>query len=335
MKLNPTQKRVFCAINAYPQYNDRQLAEALGMKRSTVTLTRHFLQRHKLYNLEIFPNYKHLDLAMIGLKYGDYGKIRPIDYQQRMKLMTKEMKISECVWSLSCSFRGFSLFYAQDFHPIIEQLQAWDALFKSVDYSVLIEDQFFSPSAIKAFKFLETHDYVAHLLEIPPLQKRNALSPASSLRRNEKKVLQQLVDSHQKSNAEISLASGLSRSIVGQIKKRLIDRGVAKFIHLPSWPLLGVNLAVFFHLQAYPENMGLTNTLQGRSEVIFLLASSHHILFLALFRDYEDYQDSFLLKLLKEEKQLIKEPREIFFPLKETKFHLDPAPALKKMFTII
>jgi len=173
MKLNPTQKKVFCAINAYPHYNDRQLAEALSMKRSTVTLTRHFLQRHKLYSLEIFPNYRYLDLALVGMKYGDYGKIKPIDYQQRMKMMTPEVRISECVWSLSCGFRGFSLFFARDFHPIMAQFHAWDALFRSVDHSILLKDKLFSPLAVKAFKLLSSQEYLAKVLGINALPQKN------------------------------------------------------------------------------------------------------------------------------------------------------------------
>jgi hypothetical protein len=58
MKLNRTQRLVFGALNACPQFNDRQLAEALDLKRSTVTVARHFLEKHKLYSVTWVPRAK-------------------------------------------------------------------------------------------------------------------------------------------------------------------------------------------------------------------------------------------------------------------------------------
>src|SRR3989338_9852172 len=84
MDLNYTQKKVLCALHAYPQYTDKEIAEVLGSKRSTVTIARHFLQKNKYYDTFLIPSYLSFNLSFLGVKYGDYGKINHIEYNERM-----------------------------------------------------------------------------------------------------------------------------------------------------------------------------------------------------------------------------------------------------------
>ena len=109
MKLTKTQKAVFSALNAYSEYSDRQIAELLHLRRSTVTLARHVLEKEKFYKTYLFPTFQKLQIPFIGIIYGDYGKLGLIDYQKRIELCPKELKIPEYVFSFSSGLCGVSM----------------------------------------------------------------------------------------------------------------------------------------------------------------------------------------------------------------------------------
>ena len=332
MRLTTTQKKVLLGVNAYPHYNDRQLADALEMKRSTVTIARHFLQKQGMYQVSLFPNFSWLDLLYVGMKYGNYGRTKPIDYSRRMQMMTPDMKIDEAVWSLSSQFYGFSLFYVKDFHPIREQSDAWNAFFKSQDPSTIIHDRIFPPQMIRTYKFLDTHACLAQTLGLSPLPIKRSTATPRQLRKKEQHVLLEWAKRPQASNAFISEKVGVSRSVVGAMKKRLLLTDVVHLIQLPAFHHLGINLGVFLHLAIYPEQKNFLKALEQCSEVVFLLGAPYDLLLFALFQDYDSYQRSALSSLVKSEQHFIREPDEILFSLPETKFRLDAAPFLAKVF---
>lgn len=316
MDLSLSQRKVLLAMNAYPQYNDRQIAEVLGMKRSTITINRHKLGQFG--KMVVLPSYEFLHPSFIGLKYGDYGKMTPVDYQQRMKLMTKDMKVAETIFSVSSLFRGWSLFYVKESHPFFWQIERWNALFEGIDSSIVVEECFFAPQMLKAYRFLDTHLLLAKCLSLeslPPLavQKRKHL-----LHRKEQQVLAAWCAQPDASNAELSTTTGISRSVVGTMKLRFLEQGVARLVHLPDWGKLGMTLGVLVHLQLYPEQPALVERWKKEPEVIFLLASSHQVLFFALFKDYQSYEHSELMLELQQQKHLTKEPVKILFSLSET-----------------
>lgn len=331
--LTSTQKKVFCAISAFPDDNDRQLAERLGMKRGTIASVRKVLEEQKLFTLSLVPDPRALNLSFLGLKYGDYGKIKPIEYHRRMSLMTQDMKIAETLFSLSSPYRGLSVFYGKEFYPLQEQLESWNSLFESIDTTVVIRDYFAAPQAVRSYKFLETHPLLAQVLEVPafslpPLS--SSLSSSRILRNKERQLLVAWLQESQASHLELSQKTGLSRSVVGTMKKRFLRQGIVRQLLLPSWVDLGIHLGVFLHIQVHPPQLSWVKELSLRPEIVFLLASSYHLFLLALYPDYDAYQRSALSLELKKAK-LVREPREILFPLQDTHFHLQGASVAERV----
>lgn len=346
VNLTPNQKKVFCALEAHPFASDRRLAEVLHMKRGTVQLARQHLIAQRLFSMHLLPHHERLPLAYIGLKYGDYGKIKPIDYQQRMALMTTEMKIQETVFSLSSPYRGVSLFYGKDLYPLQEQLEQWNALFKSIDTSIVVNDFLFAPQMIRGYKILEVNDLLSRVLGIPSLPNKimfhkilpekiphhhqQHLSRTRHLRAKERQFLIAWLGNPTASHDLLSQETGLSRSAIGAMKQRFLRENIVRNVFFPSWPMLGITLGIFFHLQVSFLDAAFLEDLCQRPEVIFLLASSSHLFVLALFRDYDEYEGSSLNRSLKAQRS-IKEPREILFPLRETKIFIDGASVVEKV----
>jgi len=272
------------------------------------------------------------NLSFLGVKYGDYGKINPIEYNERMALLTSQMKIKECVLSISSRFKGMSLFFARDFYPLKEQSDVWNNIFENKDSTVLIKDLYFPLPAIKAYKFMEHHYYLCQRLGVSPFTVANQELVPISLRKAEKKVLSHWIKYPRAKNLFLSEKTGVSRSTIGNIKKRLLRQKVVNIVHIPHWNKLGINLGVIMYLRVRPESEKTLKLLHSIPEIIFLLASSYEILLFSLFSDYNSYQCSPWIHLLRQEKILLAEPQEILLPLSETVLNIDAEPLMSTLF---
>lgn len=346
MKLNYNQKRVFCGINAYPDYNDRQIAEVLGMSRSTVTAARHFLLKNELYKTYLFPDFEKVGAKIIAVKYGNYDKIIPLAYKKRMELMPLKIKIKENIFSFSSEFKGLSLFYASELYPIKDKIDAWNALFESIDPNVQIRDICIPKQMITAFKFMELQECLAPVLGVEPLPPpkkseanskltNNKAAKRKSFSRKEKQVLLSWVKKPSATNAWIAKKAGVSRAVVGLIKKRLLDSGIIRTIPFPKWPLLGLNLGVIMYLKLKPNNFSTITKIAQSPKIVFFLSSSYEIILFAVFRDYHEYHQLFfpMIKKFKNEKKFIREPEELLFSLEETTFVINVYPLLRQTFS--
>ncbi len=335
MELKLVQKKILCAINAYPHYNDRQIAEVLGMNRSTVTAARHLFQKNKLYRTYIFPDFKKLGTKVIAVKYGDYDKYIPISYKKRMELAPPEIRIKENVFTVSSEFKGFSLFYAPDLYPIKEKIDAWNALFESIDPGVQIRDIYIPQPMVAAFKFLDLPECLAAALGVEPLPHLPGKAvKGKPLSQKEKQVLLSWVEKPLAANAQLARKAGVSRAVTGAIKKRLLDLGTVRIIHLPDWPKLGLNLGVLIYLRLKPLGSSLIEEIARFPEIVFLLSSPYEMIFFAVFSDYDQYHRRFFPKLekLKLEKHFTAQPKELLFPLAESKFTINAHSLLKEVF---
>lgn len=343
MELNHNQKSVLCGISAYPDYNDREIAEVLGMNRSTVTAARHFLLKNKLYKTFLFPNFEKTGTKVMAVKYGDYDKLIPISRKKRMELLPSEIKIKENVFSISSEFKGLSLLYAPELYPIKDKIDAWNVLFESIDPNIQIRDIYIPKQMITAFKFMELQECLAVALGIKPLpplkekpgRKKQLSKKEKPLSRKEKRVLLSWMEKPSATNAQVAKTAGVSRAVVGLIKKRLLNSNSVQMIHLPKWPLLGLNLGVVMYLRLKPDNSSIVKEIVKSPEVIFLLSSAYEVILFAVFQNYDDYHHRLfpLLEKLKHEKNFTQEPKELLFPLDETAFTIDAYPALKQAFS--
>lgn len=335
MKLSLTQKKVFCALNSYPEYNDRELAELLHLQRSTVTIARHHLEKNHLYSISLFPNFETIPISLIGIIYGDYGKLSLIDYKKRMEMRPKELEIAEYVFSYSSEHKGLSMCFAQDLSTLKAPFDAWTALFKSTDQSILIGQCYFPKEMIKVYKFMDTTKILAQLLDVAPLPPKKRNKKVRLMKKKEKELLLAWIQYPTLTNEKLAEKTKLSRAAIGSIKRRLVEYELVHMITMPNWYTLGLNLGVLLHLQYHPKDLSLLTQLQELPETIFLIATSYELIAFSLFKDYDFYQKKLvpILQKAQREKLLTCEAREIFFPLSESKFTLKGADFLQKTFS--
>lgn len=333
MELTQMQKRVLGALNARPHYTDLQLADMLTMKRSTVTAARHFLLENKFYTAYLFPDIYGFSVPLLIIKYGDYGKLVPINHHRRMELLTAELKVEENVFSVSSEFKGMSMMFAPGLHPLKEKLDGWNRTFQSIDPSIIIQDLYLPLPMISCYKFMDVQAHLAAILGIGPIQtKPTKVSPKKTFRFKEKKVAVEWLKNHHQSNAEISRKVDVSRAVVGLIKERLLQHDVVRLYNLPRWSALGLELGVLSYLST--STPSILRDLATIPSVIIAIGSGYEGILLSVFRNYQEYQTVLVpaLQKFKAKKKIIKEPEELFFPLAETAWIFNPAPFVEKTF---
>ncbi len=334
MQLSNTQKKVLCAINAYPSYSDKQLADVLKMKRATVTVARHYLQKNEFYETVLFPNYKKIGINLLAFKYGDYGKFKSIAYQQRMKHLSPKLRIEETVFSLSSELKGCSMFFSPNLFAIKEKIDAWNTTFEEMDEHVRIHDVYIPSQMVSSFKFMDSQAYLTDLLGVDvPLTKAKEKKKLK-LSNKEKAVLLAWLRHPNATNEELSKKISVSRAIIGAIKKRLLDSGFVQLIQLPDWKKLGPSIGVMTYLRLNGKAKKLLDDLVSRKEVLFLISSDYEAIFFSLFENYVNYQQEQgkVLEDFKNKRIIIKKPEELVFPIQETKVVLNSLPLVEKLF---
>ncbi len=339
MELTDMQRKVLCALSAYPEYNDRELAELLKSKRSTVTAARYFLEQNHFFCSFLLPDFEKLGASLLAVKYGDYDKFKPISYQKRMQLAPQNIKMEESVFSVSSKYKGFSLFLAKDFHQIKEKIDAWNSLFESIDHTIAIRDVYLPMKMIKSYRFMNTQSYLCSILEMklpPPLFSKQKAERKRPLSKKEKEVMQAWLKEPASTNEALSHKIKVSRAVVGSIKKRLLNSEMVRKFNLPQWPRLGVNLGVLTYLKSNPKKYQGLKKLETLPQVIFLAGSLYEVILFSVFRDYQEYQKTLLplTEELKKRKEIIKEPEELLFNLGETAFNFNAAKLTEKLLEL-
>lgn len=332
MKLTKTQKAVFSALSAYPEYSDRQIADLLRLRRSTVTLARHALEKENIYKTYLFPTFQKLPIPFLGIIYGDYGKLGLIDYKKRMELCPEELKIPEYVFSFSSGLCGVSMCFGYSYASLKQPFDAWSGLFKSKDPSVMIEQVYIPREMVRTYKFFDAHPYLASLFGLDPLPVRKRSKKNRAPREKELSVLLAWMQNPEATNSTLSQKVNLSRTAIGAIKNRLLANDYARIIQVPEWLKLGLHLGVLLHLRFQPAASSLLEKLERTPEVVFLVRSDSEAVALSFFSDYSAYQQTIMgiVKELQQNKLLIDEPKQVLFSLQECQSTVNALPFLEK-----
>ncbi len=330
--MNQSQKKVFLALNRYPNATDRELAEVLRMKRATVTVARNYLKKGGFFRNELFIDYKKLGVGVIGLKFGDYGKFTSIPFQKRKEFLSQGITTPETVFSFSSELKGFSMLFSENLCAIKEKIDLWNNLIHGIDRHTHIKDVYLPTGMIYSYKLMQTQELLAHTLELEVLKETKKVKRRSKFTAKDKMVLLAWFEHPDKTNEKLSEIIPVSRATIGTIKRRLLDSGLVKVLQVPSWEKLGFKMLVLTYLRPRVGEEKVIDILKEKKEIIFLVGSKYEVLFASLFRDFSDYHDKHELFMEKNKKDFVEQTEELIFPLNDTKTVINTLPFLKKKF---
>jgi PAS domain S-box-containing protein len=343
-KLNLTdkEKRVFYALVACPDMNDRELAEQTGLKRSTVTAIKNRLKEEKLYEEINMPDLAALGCGLMTVIYGkfdmEYGEIR----RMREKVMS-----SDVVFAHTTDTGVFAITATKDlvsFHKDIGPSITFATKAKAfkdypsiahfpLELSIIQEFFNFAPALRESFSMTEN-------LTQKPVQGNPERQP---LNKNAKEILYALVKHPEASTVELAKMLRLTRATVSRIKSDLFRQGLVKKLIMPDIKRLNYAFSAVYHFKHVP---GMTADIFKKILHSFKAQDpiAHIVLMGAmesmggmLFRDGREHAEfmSRLIREMKAEGLVTEDPAESILQIQETKqFMFSFAPITKKMLGI-
>ena len=106
--LSRNEELVLYGMVRFPNRNDRELAEVLNLKDSTVNYCRNQLEKRNLFQLVYVPVLNRLGFELLSINFAEYNlKLSP---KQRMDIMTNKINLSNDVFlRLGESEKEFSI----------------------------------------------------------------------------------------------------------------------------------------------------------------------------------------------------------------------------------
>jgi DNA-binding MarR family transcriptional regulator len=322
-KLTEKEKLVFFGLVRWPQYSDGELAEKLGLGRSTVTSIRNRLEGEKLYSEVNVP-----DLEKIGCEVFTalYGEFRPTAmYRKHAKDLENEF--ASMFFMMSMGPHKVSFGAGKNFTDMGRHIEDYHDRHQKVGFSSEKKHtQVMLP--LKLSRIHRFFDYAPLLKEYfglsVPEEPENRVLRKITLSGSEKEVLAALVRFPQASDGELAAATGLSRQTVGAIEKKLFDEGVVRKVRVPDVGKLGFELLAFTHLHMNPrkgmdERSEGIQRMMGSSANVLKVSGNLEGVTLSVFRDYTEYLRGHgkVLDYYKEKGLLVEEPTIKLFSTRE------------------
>jgi DNA-binding MarR family transcriptional regulator len=324
--LTENEQKVIYGLIRFPDRNDKELAEILKMKDSTLTSIKKRLHKLQYFQSYYVPMLNRLGIEMLGIIATDFNPIIPLE--ERINLSTNDIESNEEIFlSIGALEQGFSLSFVQDYSTFAEINEARTEIFgkeKLIDKSYPFELVF--PFDIsKIYNFFDYSHCIQNFFNID-LKEFNLeafqryLDPKSkktlgeipiwsdiqwfkqkeleNLKEGEKKVLLSLIENPNATMSEIGNHVELSRHTVSRMKKKFFDNNLIKEVVIPDLQKIGFNVLVLYFFNLSPKQAFKEELLEimNVKSTIFFSARKFSMLVISAYKDYAEYKEDKLKK---------------------------------------
>ena len=113
-EFTPNEKAVFYGLTRYPYFNDREIAERIGINLSTVTAIRQRLRKNGYFRTIRVPMLQNFGCELLSILYTNFNPVIPL--HQRIKITEENIEVSEeLFFSLGELEKGFSLSLSENY----------------------------------------------------------------------------------------------------------------------------------------------------------------------------------------------------------------------------
>ncbi len=321
LELTSKEKLMLFGLIKNPDLTDKQLAEQLNLKHSTVTSIRHRLRENDYFRKLIIPRLQNLGCKMLVVIYTNFSPLIPL--LERVEITGKTIEVfDEIFFSVGEQDKGFSLSLSRDYATIGKINDIRTETFGSRG---LLEEEY--PNMV-VFPFEISKIY--RFFDFAPLIKTNYLSEIEdddvvkdlafrhtsdiNLSESEKNIYCMMVSYPEMSDSNIGSGLGFSRHTVSRVRRRFEENKLIRRINLPNLQKLGFEILAFYHIRfdpRNPPNMDNNETAMVLSDSSVLLATrKFEAVMISIYVDYDNYKNDLMriMKLLKENGWIAQEP---------------------------
>ncbi len=304
--LSHNERLVLYGLTRFPQLNDRQLSERLGIVHSTLTTIKHRLRDRGYYKVYKIPQVQNLGCELMGVLYTEFNP--SISAEERTKRTSEKVEVfDEIVYSVGEVYRGFSISFSPNYTTMERINDIRTELFVDLDVmgETLPTEVYFPLELSKVIRFFDFHPLLEKMLGpdfVPPEDygegHGNGLFKPETLQelsKTEKMVLQAMVENPEMNSQQIGKVIGYSRHTVSDIKKWLESINIIKTIVVPDFKKLDMEILSLFHMKISPfapkDRSALENSVMASPSVFFMIHRPSDIIILSLYRNYDEFKE--------------------------------------------
>jgi DNA-binding Lrp family transcriptional regulator len=257
MRFTENEKATLYGLVRYPDLNDRELADKIDGKLSTVTAIRRRLFENGILRDVTIPMMDKLgsEILVVG-----YGPLNPTNRKAHEEMSRRISETCSGAFLMGDALDyGFFIGCAQNYTDIKSDL---DGLNHYLGHAGLGSEPWsyaLFPFAVS--KVLNCFDFSASLSgatsaepELPKLNMEFGKSKQVELTQKEKIVLKGLVTNPGVADSHLAEIVDVSRQAIADMRRRFCDEGIVKNIRVPDLQKIGCELVTLTHCQFNPRS---------------------------------------------------------------------------------
>ncbi len=325
--LTVKEKKALRGLISYPTLNDRQLANKLRLKMSTVTAIRRRLMEKGFFSIVNVPNLPKMGYELFCVEFGTFNTLA--NQQKILKVLKKEISNDPNVVYCIANINELIIFSAwKNYTDAKTHHEALKVRFNEND--ILEGDvlehvifPFVTTKFLTFFNFLPMLNYLeGKETKTRPHMAIDADISFVKLTRKEKKVLYGLTRYPDQMDNYIAKRLNISRQTVSATRKKLERKGFLSPTIVINPEKLGANMTVFAYSIMGPKlslieeakgllygirNLPITTSIYGNFDSVIM----------ASFKDYRELEKAMKpsLSYYKEKVLIFQPPKTILFPM--------------------
>jgi len=336
-ELKENEKKVLHGLVRYPHLTDKQLANLLRMKHSTVTTIRNRLHKNNFFRTIYIPNLEYLGSKILAVIYTSFSPLIPLD--ERIQITGETIEVfDEIFFSVGEQEKGFSISLAEDYATIgkINDIRT-----QTFGVRGLLEESYpnivlFPFEISKIYRFFDFAPLFHQEFQLSPSdtienQSYRYIAPKQIIKfsETEKNVYSAIIRFPELSTNEIGTKLGISRHTVSRLKRRFEQDFLLRKMYLPNLKKLHFQILSFYHIlfsPSTPPDLDRDQSLALQSDSTIFFASRHfEAVMLCVYSDYNDYKQdqTRISQILKENQWITEKPLTLSYSLDNLVFIKD------------
>jgi len=325
--LNPTEQQLLLGLVENPGRTDRELADRLGMNRSTLASTKSQLRRKRAYHDLMLPDLHRLGFEVLMMARGSLSA--SVDFDVRRESWKGIHGTHAHFFTMSDAEKLVTMAYGHNLTELQSRIDLFEYHYSRGRYldERSLRFHLFPLALTRIHANLDWANVVRRDLGLPasiPQAQRNR--EPLELGRRQRSLISILVDQPSASNSRVAGQTGMSRSTVARIREELLELEAMVPRRMVSPTALGFSLWVLVRFPFAPgsriqDRRKATQTLLDQTPLIYFEKKQEGVA-IFLFRDVESFHGTLnvLTRSFEAEGHLISKPTTQMFLLSNLKF---------------
>lgn len=292
LKLSENMKRVLCGISQFPEENNKMLAKRLSVNTSTVSTARQRLKDRELTEKSYIPSFFNLDMGEIVITTGKFRYQFPYDIRESLIGFITHPELPFLIVTDNTSWMAMSLIPPDisESNNYMERNINEKYIF---DMTFDINKSLFEATETSVVRYFDYSNLLCKTFDVNPSPKPDSPQyfwSLGELKRNEKIIINSLLNDSNPSDFQRSQLVGISHPTITKIRKSLIHRGILKAVIKPNLNTFGFTILSWSSIKLEGKNVDPSHlrALCNYPNNILSIYNEKNIFIISVFYDMKD-----------------------------------------------